>query len=1147
MKPTFLSILLAGALAVSSRESLAQTDQNRSIPTKIADLLAKVPASDSADLIHNAMATADLGEAGLIDLIKQLEGGGDKSLQHFALSGFSFYATQAGRESWRSLATSAYGKALSQVKDPVVQQFLLAQLEQVGKNDAIEYVSPFLTNDRLSDAASRVLAGINTTESLTALQTALKSASGNSQLYIVQSLGHAKFQPAAGDILTIAKTADGPLKNASYYALASIGSPAAESLLAGAAKQAGYQFENSEATAAYLQLLKAQSGNKAATLKKAGTLLNSLVKPEQTASRIAVLGLIHELNGKAALPQLQAALKDKNIAYRQAALKMASSYIDNESAPAWIKLAGNLTPAAKADLINTMASKNIVAGAPLAIQLLESKDPAIRQSVMNAAVQIAGEKALPLLGKQLKAANGQEAKAIEKALLLAEPTAAIAVAAAALPSSGAAGKAAAIRVLGERAASAQVPLVLPYLSSTDKELKDAAANSLTQMVIPDQLESLFPLLANGPTDADLKNRQDIVISALKGIKNPKLQTNQLLTVYRSLPTGKQSNYYRVMASLGGQDFKDEVLKGFAAASPDAKIKMAEALGGWKNGEALNAVVKLAKEEQSAQLSTALVSASMQQLRNSNLSAENKYLIIRDLMPKADKKQQASMISQLGSVSTYPALLYTAGFMEDATLKNAAANAVMNACMSNDQLRGAKVHEILEKAIATVSGNESDYLKAAVRKHMAGLSKEGDFVPLFNGRDLSGWKGLVGNPISRAKMDNITLAREQDKANAKMLQGWSVKDGLLVFNGQGDNLCTEKKYRDFELYVDWKITKDGDAGIYLRGTPQVQIWDTSRHDVGAQVGSGGLYNNEKNPKNPLVVADNAIGEWNQFRILMEGDMVTVYLNGKLVVDKVPLENYWDRNLPLFREEQIELQAHGTYVAYRDIYLREIKTPEPSQLSEAEKAEGFKVLFDGTSLHEWVGNKTAYTIEDGNIAVYPKRGGNGNLYTKDEYSDFVFRFEFKLTPGANNGVGLRAPLEGDAAYEGMEIQILDNDAEIYKNLQVYQYHGSVYGVLAAKRGYLKPVGEWNEQEIQLIGNKIRVTLNGTVITEGDLAEASANGTVDKRDHPGLKRTKGHIGFLGHGDTLYFRNIRVKDLNAAPEPAKQEKKKSKRKRKN
>jgi hypothetical protein len=262
--------------------------------------------------------------------------------------------------------------------------------------------------------------------------------------------------------------------------------------------------------------------------------------------------------------------------------------------------------------------------------------------------------------------------------------------------------------------------------------------------------------------------------------------------------------------------------------------------------------------------------------------------------------------------------------------------------------------------------------------------------------------------------------------------------------------------------------------------------------------------------------------------MKGDRVTVYLNGKLVVDNTILENYWDRSLPIFPEEQIELQAHGTYVAYRDLYIREIPRPRPFVLSEAEQKEGFKVLFDGTNMHEWTGNTHDYVLEDGNIVIYPQKGGHGNLYTKDEYSDFNFRFEFQLTPGANNGLGVRAPLKGNAAYEGMELQILDNEADIYKDLHVYQYHGSVYGVIPAKRGYLKPAGEWNQQEVILKGSKVKVILNGTVILDGDIAEASKNGTADGKQHPGLKRTSGHIGFLGHGSVVRFRNIRIRDLS-------------------
>ncbi|GHB67889.1 3-keto-disaccharide hydrolase [Persicitalea jodogahamensis] len=195
--------------------------------------------------------------------------------------------------------------------------------------------------------------------------------------------------------------------------------------------------------------------------------------------------------------------------------------------------------------------------------------------------------------------------------------------------------------------------------------------------------------------------------------------------------------------------------------------------------------------------------------------------------------------------------------------------------------------------------------------------------------------------------------------------------------------------------------------------------------------------------------------------------------------------------------------------------------------AEKRAGYQVLFDGTDLDQWVGNKTDYYIEGRDLVIDPKRGGQGNLYTKDEYSDFIYRFEFQLTPGANNGLGIRTPLEGDAAYVGTEIQILDNDAEKYKDLKEYQYHGSAYGIIPAKRGYLKPVGEWNTEEVYVKGSKIKVTLNGTVILDGDLAEASKNGTADHKDHPGLERTSGHIGFLGHGDVLRFRNIRVLDL--------------------
>ncbi len=191
-------------------------------------------------------------------------------------------------------------------------------------------------------------------------------------------------------------------------------------------------------------------------------------------------------------------------------------------------------------------------------------------------------------------------------------------------------------------------------------------------------------------------------------------------------------------------------------------------------------------------------------------------------------------------------------------------------------------------------------------------------------------------------------------------------------------------------------------------------------------------------------------------------------------------------------------------------------------------GFVSLFNGENLDGWVGNTTSYSVDNGTILVDPgEEPRGGNLYTEQEYSDFVLRFEFQLTPGANNGLGYHAPLEGDAAYVGKELQVLDNTAEKYAELEPWQYHGSLYGVIPAKRGFLKPVGEWNEEEVTVRGTTVKVVLNGETILDGDYQDALENGTIDGKDHPGLARTSGHIGFLGHGDVLRYRNIRIRDL--------------------
>ena len=202
-----------------------------------------------------------------------------------------------------------------------------------------------------------------------------------------------------------------------------------------------------------------------------------------------------------------------------------------------------------------------------------------------------------------------------------------------------------------------------------------------------------------------------------------------------------------------------------------------------------------------------------------------------------------------------------------------------------------------------------------------------FTALFNGKDLSGWRGLpkgpFNNPAKRAAASKEELAAAQKAADASMKEHWKVKKGAFEFDGKGQSLVADKDYANFEMLVDWKIKQAGDSGIYLRGAPQVQIWDpfTGKND-NTKVGSGGLFNNKKNPSKPLVVADNPIGEWNTFRILMAGERCHIFLNGQLVVKNTVLENYWERDKPIYPSGQIELQNHGNTLWFKNIYIREL---------------------------------------------------------------------------------------------------------------------------------------------------------------------------------------------------------------------------------
>ena len=415
-----------------------------------------------------------------------------------------------------------------------------------------------------------------------------------------------------------------------------------------------------------------------------------------------------------------------------------------------------------------------------------------------------------------------------------------------------------------------------------------------------------------------------------------------------------------------------------------------------------------------------------------------------------------------------------------------------------------------------------------------------FSSLFNGKDLTGFRGgdtydhrkLLALPPAEREAQIAKWTASMKEVNPKTGKShWYFENGELVNDGFGAYATTEKDYGDFELLIDYKTVALADSGIYLRGVPQVQIWDyteKAKFNLGADKGSGGLWNNSPGApgKDPAVLADKPFGQWNSFRIVMVGSRVSVWLNGKQVVKNAVMENYYDRKLPVPVKGPIQLQTHGGEIRWRNAFIREIPAAEANKILSSEGEAAFKRVLNGKDLTGWAGPLDNYEVVDG--AVRCKAGKGGTIYTQKEYGDFMARLEFKLPPGGNNGLAIRYPGSGDAAYAGMcELQVLDDNYEIVTNSKIdpRQAHGSAYGMAAAARGFQRPNGEWNYEEVTIKGSKIRVELNGFVILDTDLA--NVKDIMANSPHPGKDRTRGHFGFAGHNDPVAFRNVRIQEL--------------------
>ena len=1106
----------------------AQTPKNRTTTTIVADVLAQLPAQKQPQYNQLMADLVGTGEEGLMMLINSMNEPGPKSNEKtdFAISGWTNFV--AKDEAKRLEAANTYAKALGMNLHEETKAFIIRQLEMIGGEENIDVLASLLTSERFVGPASQALVAIRSVKANDAIVTALRNATSEEmKIQLVNAVAQSDNKNVEGLLLDLLKEAKSlNYKKTVQKALSTLGTNASLKSLKNAAKDEKFAYGKESTTASYIALLHTLKNTDTKSVQKeANEMLKTAAKQNQTDLQIAAIDILMSIPAENKMKLVEYALKDGNPALVASTLRLYTKKLDDKEYSTLLKHLHASSANTQIPIVYWMGNNKMEVAVPEISKFTNSDNPLLKAAAIRSLANIGNEEAMLLLVGLLKSDNEETIALAQEALTKYDGDMSY-VLASVFNDSSDQGKIAILQLIAARKMDSQYNLVYNQLFTDNQTVKTEAANTLQYVATKDNLKDLFVLLEKPETDY-IPALQKAINASLSNLSADEQMA--VIAEQTNKPGAKSHLYYPAMAFTGTQKAMDQLMDDYQSATGEQKRAAFEALASWKSFDVIYPLLEIARNSKDSKEKSDAIDAIINTTAKSDQTQAVKYLFLREALEMATSdNQKGQAITLLGRTDMYQAMLLLEKYMDEPAVGAKAAEAAMTIAM-NPKYAGAKTTDILKKVKIKLDVPDAGYLIEAINKYLNDYPGEGGYEQIFNEKDLTGWKGLVGNPITRSKMSAKELATAQAKVDKQAAENWIVEDGTIFFTGKGDNLCTEKKYGDFEMLVDWKLYpgKEPDAGIYLRGTPQVQIWDISRTNVGAEVGSGGLYNNKTHESIPLKVADLELGAWNTFYIKMIGDRVTVHLNGELVVDNVILENYWDRSLPIFAMEQLELQAHGSEVAYRDIYVKEIDRAEPYTLSDEEKSDNFEVLFDGTNMHNWTGNTKDYIIENGNLVIYPSDSHGGNLYTKKEYDNFVFRFEFQLTPGANNGLGIRTPMEVDAAYHGMELQILDNDAPMYKDLEEYQFHGSVYGVIPAKRGFLKPLGEWNYQEVVADGDNIKITLNGTTILDGNIREASKNGTLDGKDHPGLLNKSGHIGFLGHGSVVKFKNIRVKQL--------------------
>lgn len=892
------------------------------VKSLVDEWLRQLPAGNQAEAekIFSEMLTAASPVVYELGRRLAVPGQADDSLVRYAIDGLVTLSGKPGYIKHKKFLADDLLKLAASIRADEIRKFLLEEVQYVAEPEHLARLADFLKIPDLTEYALKAMLRLKGAELENLLIDNLNRLPTESRAPVILALGKLRSRKAIPRLRILAQDSDPEIKYSALTALADIADPSTERLLASIPALSS-PLERRQRLELYLRFARrlAEDGYRIRALEIAERATEIFTSAEEVSLRCEALNLVVEIAAEKTIPSIIKAIWSEQPAYRQQALKLAGQ----SKWPALLKelienLAG-LPPANRAAVIEFFANPEISVNDEIIETYLGDPDEIVRQAAIRTCFARKKDRAVSRLLAGLNKSE-TEAGLILELLKSLKPESYLPDLQATFPQLSDAGKITVLRSLQDLLNSSWKKEVLAASQSENPELKKAATECLFQVVEGNDLSWLVERYLSLPDPSSGPDFQKAIVAALSKIQNSELRQKSFLSLIGQRAGKERADLIRLLPQVGGQACLTSLIQFLNEKSPETNSAALAALSSWPDFEASPPLINLIKSSNNRTHRYLAFQGLARLMKDPAADREQKIRLLNEIKPLAVYPDEKNfLLSAWSSVRDLRSLREIACFFSDENLRERAAvlaSRLARPVAGEDGLEGFETIMILKTALTLL---KDDLEIEETEMYLDRLLRQEGFEPLFNRKDLYGWKGLVADPVKRANMSPEELRTAQQKADEEMKQHWKVIEGVLVFDGKGHSLCTVKDYCNFELFVDWKIESGGDSGIYLRGSPQVQIWDPAQWPEG----SGGLYNNQKNPNKPLRPADNPVGTWNTFYIKMVDERVTVYLNGQLVVDNVIMENYWERDKPIYPCGQIELQAHNTPLYFKNIYLREIK--------------------------------------------------------------------------------------------------------------------------------------------------------------------------------------------------------------------------------